>query len=357
MNNTKYDVVWVPGSIFEKGHWKLIPRTGGGIGGLIVLLLILFILCVVVLVSPLIICLIGFSLVKSKRYYASIFAFLALIYLFIDYQKKWITSLIIFGTKEENFTNGILGVKYAPHFFMVNSVAFGIAVYFIVCSYFVNSTNSKEDFNYIDKDKNLISTIIGILFGLSAFYFLTSSNLNFNKNIDNNKINNTLVDSSYTIPEEVSAPSYQDNSSDTLSNQNETNSVDYSSTDENQNYDNNDFGGNSQDNIEEDNTIYNTLNIEVKPDFPGGLEKFYKFIGNNFQVPEEEELKGKIFVTFIVEKDGSLTDIKVLRDIGYGTGKEAIRVLKSCPKWYPGEQNGKKVRVLYSLPISIQSAE
>ncbi|MEK8179477.1 energy transducer TonB [Flavobacterium buctense] len=115
--------------------------------------------------------------------------------------------------------------------------------------------------------------------------------------------------------------------------------------------------GNGPSVVEEDNTIYNTAGIEVKPDFPGGLEKFYKFIGKNFQVPEEEGLKGKIFVTFVVEKDGSLTDIKVIRDIGYGTGKEAKRVLQSCPRWNPGEQNGKKVRVLYSLPISIQSAE
>ena len=84
---------------------------------------------------------------------------------------------------------------------------------------------------------------------------------------------------------------------------------------------------------------------------------FYKFVGNNYQAPEEEGLKGKVYVTFVVEKDGSLTDIKVIRDIGYGTGKEAIRVLKKCPKWTPGEQNGKKVRVLYSLPITIQSAE
>ena len=115
--------------------------------------------------------------------------------------------------------------------------------------------------------------------------------------------------------------------------------------------------GNGPSVVEEDNNIYNTAGIEVKPDFPGGLDKFYKFIGKNFQVPEEDGLKGKVFVTFVVEKDGSLTDIKVLRDIGYGTGKEAIRVLKSCPRWNPGEQNGKKVRVLYSLPISIQSAE
>ena len=109
--------------------------------------------------------------------------------------------------------------------------------------------------------------------------------------------------------------------------------------------------------VEEDNSIYNTAGIEVKPDFPGGMEKFYKFVGNNYQVPEEEGLKGKVYVTFVVEKDGSLTDIKVIRDIGYGTGKEAIRVLKSCPKWNPGEQNGKRVRVQYSLPITIQSAD
>nr|WP_314867593.1 energy transducer TonB [uncultured Flavobacterium sp.] len=109
--------------------------------------------------------------------------------------------------------------------------------------------------------------------------------------------------------------------------------------------------------VEEDNTVYNTAGIEVKPDFPGGMEKFYKFVGNNYQTPEEEGLKGKVYVTFVVEKDGSLTDIKVIRDIGFGTGKEAIRVLNKCPRWTPGEQNGKKVRVLYSLPITIQSAE
>ena len=116
-------------------------------------------------------------------------------------------------------------------------------------------------------------------------------------------------------------------------------------------------GNGPKDVVEEDNSIYNTAGIEVKPDFPGGIEKFYKYVGKNYQVPEEEGLKGKVFVSFVVEKDGSLTDIKVIRDIGYGTGKEAIRVLKQCPKWNPGEQNGKKVRVLYSLPINIQSAE
>ena len=115
--------------------------------------------------------------------------------------------------------------------------------------------------------------------------------------------------------------------------------------------------GNGPADVVEDNNVYSNAGIEVKPDFPGGMAKFYKFVGNNYRTPEEEGLAGKVYVTFVVEKDGSLTDIKVGRDIGFGTGKEAIRVLKSCPKWNPGEQNGKKVRVLYSLPITIQSAE
>ncbi len=106
---------------------------------------------------------------------------------------------------------------------------------------------------------------------------------------------------------------------------------------------------------EEDNHIYNIAGIEVKPEFPGGLQKFYDFFNANFKLPEGEELNGKVFAMFIVEKDGSLTDIKVIRDIGLGTGKETIRVLKMSPKWNPGEQNGKTVRVLYTIPFVIKS--
>jgi uncharacterized protein (TIGR02145 family) len=176
MSNTKYDAIWVPGSFFEKGHWKLTPKTGdSGFGALIVLILVIFIACIVILISPLIISLIGFSLIKGKRYYAGIFSFIALLYLFIDYQKQWITSFIIFGTKQENFTNGILGVKYAPHFFIINSVAFGIAIYFIVSSCFINLKKSNDDLNSIDNDKNLISIALGLLFGVLCFYFINDS--------------------------------------------------------------------------------------------------------------------------------------------------------------------------------------
>ncbi|WP_433813356.1 energy transducer TonB [Flavobacterium johnsoniae] len=106
----------------------------------------------------------------------------------------------------------------------------------------------------------------------------------------------------------------------------------------------------------DDKTIYNTAGLDVKPDFPGGIEKFNKFFHNNFHYSDEEytDLKGKkIYATFVIEQDGALTDIKILRDAGYKTGAEAIRVLKKCPKWIPGELKGKKVRVLYSIPLTI----
>jgi hypothetical protein len=107
---------------------------------------------------------------------------------------------------------------------------------------------------------------------------------------------------------------------------------------------------------QDENAIYNMAGIEVKPDFPGGMDKFYLFFKNNFKTPDEEGLNGKVYAMFVVEKDGSLTDIKVIRDIGFGTGKEVLRVLKLSPKWIPGMVNGKPVRVQYSIPISIPYA-
>ena len=106
--------------------------------------------------------------------------------------------------------------------------------------------------------------------------------------------------------------------------------------------------------------IYNTAGITTKPDFPGGIGEFYKFVGTNFNIPldaEKNNVKGKVYVTFIVELDGRLTNIKIIRDIGYGIGPEVVRVLGICPNWIPGKMNEKPVRVMYSLPITIQSGK
>jgi periplasmic protein TonB len=110
--------------------------------------------------------------------------------------------------------------------------------------------------------------------------------------------------------------------------------------------------------VEEDNNLYNSAGVEVKPEFPGGMDKFFKYVAQNFEVPEEDGFPGgRLIVSFTVEKDGSLTDIKVLRDIGYGTKASAEKVLRKCPRWTPAVQNGKNVRCSYQLPINIQGTE
>jgi len=100
----------------------------------------------------------------------------------------------------------------------------------------------------------------------------------------------------------------------------------------------------------------NNKSIEIPPSYSSGLKKFYQFIAENYRTPDVEGLKGKVIVSFVVDLDGSLTDFKILKDLGYGTGKEAIRVLKKSPKWTPGTQNGVPVRVVYSLPINVASS-
>ncbi|MFL9830846.1 energy transducer TonB [Flavobacterium sp. ST-87] len=96
--------------------------------------------------------------------------------------------------------------------------------------------------------------------------------------------------------------------------------------------------------------------LDKKPQFPGGIEKFYRYVGNNFRSPMLDETKNvRIFVSFVVEKDGSMSNIKVLNKPGQGLEKEAIRVLQSIKtKWSPGILNAKPVRTAYNLPIVVQ---
>lgn len=104
---------------------------------------------------------------------------------------------------------------------------------------------------------------------------------------------------------------------------------------------------------EEPEPVYVSQQIETKPEFPGGVKEFYKLIAKNYRTPNVSALSGTVIVSFVIEKDGTLTELKVLRDLGYGTGEEAIRVLKMSPLWQPGRQLGQPVRCSYTIPIKI----
>lgn len=94
--------------------------------------------------------------------------------------------------------------------------------------------------------------------------------------------------------------------------------------------------------------------VEDQPEFPGGLSAFYGFVAENIDYPEKAKrlnVSGRVFVRFVIEKDGSLTDIQVVKGIGAGCDEEAVRVLEASPKWIPGKQRGHKVRVYMTVPI------
>ena len=104
-----------------------------------------------------------------------------------------------------------------------------------------------------------------------------------------------------------------------------------------------------------DTLVYTSNGVDIAPVYPSGIKAFYQYISDNFNLPTAKEFTGgKVFTSFVIEKDGTITDVKALRDVGFGTGAEAVRVIKTSPAWIPGEVNGAKVRVRYNLPLTLQ---
>ena len=94
--------------------------------------------------------------------------------------------------------------------------------------------------------------------------------------------------------------------------------------------------------------------VEEMPAFPGGEGKLMEYVAKNIKYPQiarETGIQGRVFVGFVVEPDGSISNVKLLRGIGGGCDEEAMRVIKSLPKWKPGKQRGKAVRVSYQSPV------
>ncbi|MGL4632053.1 MAG: TonB family protein, partial [Leadbetterella sp.] len=94
---------------------------------------------------------------------------------------------------------------------------------------------------------------------------------------------------------------------------------------------------------------------DVSPSFPGGMKALMRYLGEEIRYPERAskvDIAGKVFVRFVVEKDGSIADLKVLRGIGFGCDEEALRVLSGMPKWTPGSVKGNPVRSYFNIPIS-----
>ena len=97
--------------------------------------------------------------------------------------------------------------------------------------------------------------------------------------------------------------------------------------------------------------------VEEMPSFPGGPSALFQFLSANIQYPataEDNGIQGRVIVTFVVERDGSITDVKVVKSVDPSLDKEAVRVIKSMPRWQPGKQNGSAVRVKYTTPVTFR---
>lgn len=97
--------------------------------------------------------------------------------------------------------------------------------------------------------------------------------------------------------------------------------------------------------------------VEEMPEYPGGEKKLLEYVGKSVKYPQiarESGIQGRVFVNFVIEPDGSVSNVKVLRGIGGGCDEEAVRVIKSMAKWKPGKQRGKAVRVSYTLPVNFK---
>jgi TonB family protein len=109
----------------------------------------------------------------------------------------------------------------------------------------------------------------------------------------------------------------------------------------------------------EDNNIRDFASVEVMPEFPGGQSGWGEYLQQNMRYPpiaRENNISGRVILSFVVEKNGDLSDIRVLRGIGGGCDEEAVRVLKTAPSWKPGKLNDRPVRVAYTMPIFFQLA-
>ncbi len=106
---------------------------------------------------------------------------------------------------------------------------------------------------------------------------------------------------------------------------------------------------------EEETKVFDV--VEQMPSFPGGPSALMQYLNSNIKYPvvaEENGVQGRVVCTFVVEKDGSITDVRVVKSVDPSLDKEATRVVKGMPKWIPGKQNGSAVRVKYTVPVTFR---
>ncbi|MFT3794156.1 energy transducer TonB [Flavobacterium sp.] len=104
-------------------------------------------------------------------------------------------------------------------------------------------------------------------------------------------------------------------------------------------------------------SIYSDKEVDLKPEAIGGKDKMNSYIMKHYQLPDEQGLNGKVIVSFVVEKDGSVSDYQIVQDVGFNTGTQLLEILRKFDRWKPGQKNGIPVRVRYHFPLNVMTAQ
>lgn len=199
MAKTEYDIVWKKGGWFEDGHFTLVPKKSFGdkagealIGYVLMLAVLLFVFSLIALTSPLWITIIGFQMVREKRYYAGIISLFALGYFYLDIKKQWITSFLFFGYTDDKgeFVNGLLNPKYLEYFEMINLIAVGLGLAYVIDAVLISKYGKK--FN----DDRITTPQLVIYFVPMIICFLLSISMKIEGQVINGKAVEEEVDAS-----------------------------------------------------------------------------------------------------------------------------------------------------------------
>ena len=180
MARTEYEIVWKKGGWFEKGHFALIPKKSFSdkagealVMYIFILVILLLILSIVAVTSPIWIVIIGYQMVREKRYYAGLASLLAIGYFYIDINERWLTSFLFLGYNNSSgeFVNGLFGLKYLHYLEIINPVAAGLGIGYIIDSILVSKYGKKFDDNRITTPQALVyiaPMLLGFVFSNSV---------------------------------------------------------------------------------------------------------------------------------------------------------------------------------------------
>lgn len=232
------------------------------------------------------------------------------------------------------------------------------------------SIGNDEVLYYDDNESNKNKTIIGVvvLIGIVLGYFMFG---NSNRVSNESIIDSTLIEEadSFVGASEHKEPSDNNNaiveqktslsgSTSALNPSNNNESNDKTNAVVAQNNPSSSSGSAAyivSENKEQNNRIYDV--VEQMPSFPGGQTALMQYLSSNVMYPvdaQENGIQGRVTVSFVVERDGSITEVKVVRPVAPSLDKEAVRVISSMPKWKPGKQDGVNVRVMFTIPIAFR---